>query len=50
MAEAILQLATGGAKRKQFSKNAEEAYHSRFTIETMVNAYMDLYQDTGHRP
>jgi glycosyltransferase involved in cell wall biosynthesis len=46
MAAAILRLAAGDTERKQFSKNAEEAYHSRFTLETMADAYMDLYRNT----
>jgi glycosyltransferase involved in cell wall biosynthesis len=47
MAAAILRLAENDAERKQFSKNAEAAFHSRFTIETMADAYMDLYQKTA---
>jgi glycosyltransferase involved in cell wall biosynthesis len=46
MAAAILRLAAGDAERKQFSKNAEVAYNSRFHLETMVDAYMDLYRNT----
>jgi glycosyltransferase involved in cell wall biosynthesis len=45
MAAAILRLADGGAERVQFSKNAEEAFHSRFTLQAMADAYMDLYRD-----
>jgi glycosyltransferase involved in cell wall biosynthesis len=46
MAAAILRLADSEAERMQFSKSAEEAFHTRFTLETMVEAYMDLYQKT----
>jgi glycosyltransferase involved in cell wall biosynthesis len=46
MAAAILRMARGGSEREQFSKNAEAAFHSRFTLETMVDAYMDLYRNT----
>jgi glycosyltransferase involved in cell wall biosynthesis len=47
MAAAIVRLAGSGAERAHFSANAEAAFHSRFTLETMVDAYMDLYQNTG---
>ena len=46
MAAAILRLARGDAERQQFSTNAEEAFHSRFTLQTMVDAYSDLYRNT----
>jgi glycosyltransferase involved in cell wall biosynthesis len=46
MAAAILRLAAGDAERQRFSMNAEEAFRSRFTLETMVNAYMNLYRNT----
>ncbi len=46
MAAAILRLAASNAERKRFSTNAEEAFHSRFTLQTMVDAYMDLYRNT----
>ena len=46
MAEAILRMASNGEEREQFSKNAEEAFHARFTLQTMVDAYMDLYRKT----
>jgi glycosyltransferase involved in cell wall biosynthesis len=46
MAAAILRLAASDAVRERFSTNAEEAFHSRFTLQTMVDAYMDLYRDT----
>jgi glycosyltransferase involved in cell wall biosynthesis len=46
MAAAILRLARGDAEREQFSANAKEAFHSRFTLPIMVDAYMDLYRNT----
>jgi len=46
MAAAILRLAGSDAERKQFSINAEAAFHARFTLEAMVDAYMDLYRNT----
>jgi glycosyltransferase involved in cell wall biosynthesis len=47
MAAAILQLADSDAERKLFSMNAEQAFHSRFALQTMVDAYMGLYRDTS---
>jgi glycosyltransferase involved in cell wall biosynthesis len=46
MAAAILRLAGLDAERERFSMNAEAAFHSRFTLQTMVDAYMDLYRNT----
>jgi len=46
MAVAILRLATSCADRAQFSTNAEQAFLSRFTLQTMADAYMDLYRNT----
>ena len=46
MAEAILRLASSDAEREQFSKNAEAAFRSRFSLQTMVDTYMDLYRNT----
>ena len=46
MASAILRLAGKRAEREQFSKNAEAAFHSLFSLETMADAYMDLYRNT----
>lgn len=47
MAAAILELSRDGAKREQFSKNAEKAFQSRFTLQTMVDAYAKLYWNTS---
>jgi len=46
MAAAILRLAASDAERAQFSSNAIEAFHARFTLLKMVDAYMDLYRNT----
>jgi glycosyltransferase involved in cell wall biosynthesis len=46
MAAAILRLADSDADRKQFSINAEAAFYSTFTLNAMVDAYMDLYRNT----
>jgi glycosyltransferase involved in cell wall biosynthesis len=46
MAETMLKLAADQAERKRFSSNARRAYEQGFTLETMGEAYMKLYQDT----
>jgi glycosyltransferase involved in cell wall biosynthesis len=46
MASAILRMAASDAEREQFSKNALEAFSTRFTLGTMVDAYLDLYRNT----
>jgi glycosyltransferase involved in cell wall biosynthesis len=47
MAAAIVQMAGGDAERQRFSANARDAFQSRFTLEAMVDAYMDLYRNTA---
>jgi glycosyltransferase involved in cell wall biosynthesis len=47
MAAAILRLTGNDMEREQFSKNSEAAFHSRFTQQTMVDAYMNLYRNTS---
>jgi len=47
MAHAIVELAESEAEREQFSRNAEAAFLSRFSLQTMADAYMKLYRDTG---
>jgi glycosyltransferase involved in cell wall biosynthesis len=47
MAAAIHQLARSDAERVRLSKNAEDAFQSRFTLETMADAYMNLYRNTS---
>ena len=46
MAAAILRLAARDAEYEHFSMNAEATFHTRFTLQTMVDAYMDLYWNT----
>ena len=46
MAAAILRLAGSKAEREQFSLNAEAAFHARFTLRAMVDAYTELYRNT----
>ena len=46
MAKAILDMATNSAEREKFSKNAIESFQARFSLQTMVAAYMDLYRST----
>ena len=45
MAAAIVRMATSEVERKQFSVNAKEAFYSRFTLQTMADAYMNLYRN-----
>jgi glycosyltransferase involved in cell wall biosynthesis len=47
MAAAILRLAGSPSEREQFSRNAEAAFHSCFTLETMVDAYTTLYRNSA---
>jgi glycosyltransferase involved in cell wall biosynthesis len=47
MAAAILQLAADDAEWQRFSTNARDAFRSRFTLQTMVDAYMNLYRNTA---
>lgn len=46
MAGAIVRLVRSDTERKQFSRNAEAAFHARFSLRTMADAYMDLYRNT----
>jgi glycosyltransferase involved in cell wall biosynthesis len=46
MSAAILRLATNDSERKLFSTNGEKAFKARFTLDAMVNAYLDLYQNS----
>jgi glycosyltransferase involved in cell wall biosynthesis len=46
MAAAILKLASNEKEREKFSANAESTFRAHFTLQTMVDAYMDLYQNT----
>jgi len=46
MGAAILRMARSVAEREQFSRNARAAFASHFTLQTMVDAYADLYRTT----
>jgi glycosyltransferase involved in cell wall biosynthesis len=46
MANAILRLAGIESVRKQFSANAVAAFQSLFTLQAMVDSYMDLYRSS----
>lgn len=46
MAAAILRMARSDAEREHFSKNAEAAFRSNFSLQSMAEAYMDLYRNT----
>lgn len=46
MVSAILRLASNMAERERFSMNAEAAFRSRFTLQTMVDSYMAIYRNT----
>jgi glycosyltransferase involved in cell wall biosynthesis len=46
MAAAILKLASNETERKKFSANAASSFRAHFALQTMVDAYMDLYQNT----
>lgn len=46
MTAAILRTASSDAEREQFSANAHEAFRSHFTLQTMVDAYMELYRNS----
>jgi L-malate glycosyltransferase len=46
MTQAILRMASNQADRVRYASNAEAAFHSRFSLQSMLNSYMDLYQNT----
>jgi glycosyltransferase involved in cell wall biosynthesis len=46
MAAAIVRLATHPEERQQFSMNAEASFRSHFTLQTMTDAYLELYRTT----
>ncbi len=47
MTAAILRLARNDSERKKLSENAETAFRSQFSLQTMADTYMNLYQDTS---
>lgn len=46
MADAIVRMATYDTERSEFSCNALASFHERFSLNTMADAYMNLYRDT----
>ena len=46
MAAAIVRMATHPEERGQFSLNAEASFRSHFTLQTMTDAYLELYRTT----
>lgn len=46
MASAIVRLASNAEDRERLSKKAVSAFHERFSLQTMVSAYFDLYRNT----
>jgi glycosyltransferase involved in cell wall biosynthesis len=46
MSSAILRMAAQEAERGEFSRNAIAAFHERFTLKAMADAYMNLYRET----
>jgi glycosyltransferase involved in cell wall biosynthesis len=46
MAAAIVGMATHSYERSEFSRNAKASFHERFSLKTMMDAYMNLYRDT----
>jgi hypothetical protein len=47
MAVAILQMAWSEAMQADLSANAKAAFQSRFTLQTMADAYTELYRDSA---
>lgn len=46
MSDAIVRMASNAAEREQLSQNALSSFNERFSLQSMVSAYMDLYRDT----
>jgi len=46
MAAAILRLSRSEAEREQYSINGEATFRAHFSLQTMVDAYSDLYPNT----
>ena len=44
MSAAMLEMARSEAARAEFSANARAAFQSRFSLQTMADAYMELYR------
>ena len=45
MAEAIIRLAFSEADRRRFASAAAQAFHSMFSLQSMVTAYEELYRN-----
>lgn len=46
MTAAMVRLASDSEEREFFARNAEGAFSKHFTLESMVEAYMELYRNT----
>jgi glycosyltransferase involved in cell wall biosynthesis len=46
MAAAIQRMAANNEEREQYAANAKDAFLSQFTLQAMVDSYMDLYRST----
>jgi glycosyltransferase involved in cell wall biosynthesis len=46
MAAAILRMTSNNEEREQYAANARKAFLSHFTLQAMVDSYMDLYRNT----
>jgi glycosyltransferase involved in cell wall biosynthesis len=46
MAAAILRLAGNREEQKQFSMNAQASFYAHFTLDTMCDAYYNLYRNS----
>jgi L-malate glycosyltransferase len=46
MSAAILRMAGNSGDREHFSRNGEETFHAKFTLNAMVREYTDLYTRT----
>jgi glycosyltransferase involved in cell wall biosynthesis len=46
MARAILRLAGDASERERFSRSAQAAFAQHFTLEAMIDHYMELYRNT----
>lgn len=46
MSNAIVRLASSLETREQLAKKAVSSFNERFSLQTMVAAYLDLYRNT----
>lgn len=47
MVAAILGISINNADREQFAASSEAVFHSRFTLQAMVDAYLEHYCNTA---